>query len=228
MLSSHISRRTQGFTLIELLVIIAIVAILAAILYPVYVSARQAARYLRCVNNTSQLTKAIILYAQDYGNIGPPLTGWGGDCWTSDVRASPLWRYLKSGVLSGAVTCCPNDLPDAKGRRRKWSITMNGFLVGTWYWFAHGLSGGQEGMPYDMFSKPNRLPAWVCENTDERLGMTVNDTDFCNVDITSGRHGGWCTTTYLDGHSGRLRQLLMWNTAKWPDGEYIFRPTNVR
>jgi prepilin-type N-terminal cleavage/methylation domain-containing protein/prepilin-type processing-associated H-X9-DG protein len=223
------SRTVKGFSLIELLVVIAIVAILAAILYPVLVSAKQAARYTKCLSNTSQLTKAILLYAHDYDNIGLPLIGWGGDCWGSDVRQSPLWRYLRSGVLTGNITNCPNDMPDANGRRRKWSITMNGYLIGTWFWFANvGTWGTQEGMPYGSFSKPNRLPAWVCENTDERLGMTVNDTTFCNVDITSWRHGGWAAITYLDGHSGRLKGGLMWLRAKWPDGEYIFRPTNVR
>ena len=230
MVSYRISRKSAGFTLIELLVVIAIIAILASILIPVLVGVRQKAKYVQCSNNTKELTLAILLYASDNGNLGVPLVGWGGDCINSDVRQSPIWKYLKSSVQNGDITCCPNDNFLVNGRRRKWSITMNGFLVGTWFWFActGATDSDQGGMPYTIFAQPTRLPAWVCENTDVRLGETVNDTNFCNEDITSMRHQGYCTVSYLDGHSGRLKGRLKWNTAKWPDGVYIFRPTNAR
>jgi prepilin-type N-terminal cleavage/methylation domain-containing protein/prepilin-type processing-associated H-X9-DG protein len=56
----------RGFTLIELLVVIAIIAILAAILFPVFAQARESARTASCASNENQITKAIIMYAQDY------------------------------------------------------------------------------------------------------------------------------------------------------------------
>jgi prepilin-type N-terminal cleavage/methylation domain-containing protein/prepilin-type processing-associated H-X9-DG protein len=230
MVSCPTTRKTGGFTLIELLVVIAIIGILAGILFPLYSSARRSAKYVVCSSNTRQLTHAILLYAQDYGNQGVPLVGLGTDCWSSDVTASPLWRYLKNGDVSGDVTCCPEDESiDSGGRHRRWSITINGFLFATWFCFAGGQTYyGTEGVSYDVYAQPSRLPAWVCENTDTSLGETVNDTDFANEDITSTRHNGNCAVTYLDGHSGRLKGRLKWNTAKWPDGVYIFRPTNAR
>src|SRR5262249_13871321 len=52
-----------GFTLIELLVVI---AILAAILFPVFASAKEAAKKSTCLSNQKQLSTGMLLYASDY------------------------------------------------------------------------------------------------------------------------------------------------------------------
>ena len=57
--------RKTAFTLIELLIVLAIVAILAAILMPTFLSAREQARKATCVSNMRQLGMALIIYAQD-------------------------------------------------------------------------------------------------------------------------------------------------------------------
>jgi prepilin-type processing-associated H-X9-DG protein len=56
----------NGFVLIELVVIVTILAILAALLLPVYAQARARARATRCLENLRQLTMATMLYSQDY------------------------------------------------------------------------------------------------------------------------------------------------------------------
>ncbi|MDR3708403.1 MAG: DUF1559 domain-containing protein [Capsulimonadaceae bacterium] len=58
--------RSKAFTLIELLIVIAIIAILAAILFPVFATAREKARQTQCASNLKQIGLALTQYTQDY------------------------------------------------------------------------------------------------------------------------------------------------------------------
>jgi prepilin-type N-terminal cleavage/methylation domain-containing protein/prepilin-type processing-associated H-X9-DG protein len=55
----------RAFTLIELLVVLAIIAVLSAILMPVFSQARESARGIMCAANMRQLGAAIMLYMSD-------------------------------------------------------------------------------------------------------------------------------------------------------------------
>lgn len=63
--------RQRGFTLIELLVVIVIIAILAAILFPVFAQAQEKARQTSCLSNMKQLGRGLIMYQQDYDETIP-------------------------------------------------------------------------------------------------------------------------------------------------------------
>lgn len=58
-------RSTKGLTLIELLVAIAVIAILAAILFPVFQSVRENARRTACLSNMKQISLGYMQYYQD-------------------------------------------------------------------------------------------------------------------------------------------------------------------
>lgn len=55
-------RRTKGFTLLELLTVITIILILAALLFPVFTEARNAARRTKCLDHLHQLALAVRQY----------------------------------------------------------------------------------------------------------------------------------------------------------------------
>lgn len=63
---------TDGFTLVELLVCIAIVGLLAAILYSSLAPARERASQTRCMSNFHQIHLALQMYRQDCGGEDPP------------------------------------------------------------------------------------------------------------------------------------------------------------
>jgi prepilin-type N-terminal cleavage/methylation domain-containing protein len=64
--------RRRAFTLVELLVVIAVIAILASILFPVFAQAREAARSNTCAANLRQLGIALQLYGRDHDGRYPP------------------------------------------------------------------------------------------------------------------------------------------------------------
>ena len=100
------SLRSRGaFTLIELLTVITIIAILAAILFPVFASAREKARQTMCASNLQQLGLCVLQYAQDYDEALPFGNGSGGQGW-----AGQIFSYTKS---SGIFVCPDDSTPPA-------------------------------------------------------------------------------------------------------------------
>jgi prepilin-type N-terminal cleavage/methylation domain-containing protein len=79
-------RASRGFTLIELLVVIAIIAILAAILLPVFASARERTRRSTCESNMQQIYEALELFKKDTLGYPPGL-------WDTAGSGSPLGSY---------------------------------------------------------------------------------------------------------------------------------------
>lgn len=94
-------RSSVGFSLVELLVVIGIVAVLMALLLPVYAHARNKARQTACVSNMRQSVAALTMYSQD--NDGLFFTeNNGGTAWDeamfSYIPAQKTFRCPSSVV----------------------------------------------------------------------------------------------------------------------------------
>jgi prepilin-type N-terminal cleavage/methylation domain-containing protein len=63
--------KQRAFTLIELLVVITVLALLSALLFPVFARARERARATQCRSNLRQIGGALKQYTQDWDETLP-------------------------------------------------------------------------------------------------------------------------------------------------------------
>ncbi|MFN3421019.1 MAG: DUF1559 domain-containing protein [Armatimonadota bacterium] len=98
-----------GFTHNELLVVIAIIAILVAILFPVFSAARDKARQTACLSNNRQLGLAFNQYVQDYDERWVP----GAQIAPSGVICGSQWNYvIQPYMRNEGILKCPSDYTD--------------------------------------------------------------------------------------------------------------------
>jgi prepilin-type processing-associated H-X9-DG protein/prepilin-type N-terminal cleavage/methylation domain-containing protein len=215
-LGMHLSSR-RAFTLIELLVIISIIAILTAILLPVFAQARSACRRAVCFSHMRQLGTASMLYAQDYDEqfypavvplpeMGPTHQAW----WF--VLLEP---YVKAGIRSQAdrekhvrILVCPefnSPVPDPsfypRGRpvHQSNSFGPNGYIVQTPP--NDSLTLAQIGSPANvvMIAEQTGLSA-VVHGRDDALFGGPYDANRANYLNARGRHMRGSNYVYIDGH----------------------------
>ena len=104
-------RARFAFTLIELLVVIAIIAILVAILFPVFAQAREKARQSVCLSNQKQVALAFQMYSQDHDETLPPYsfgTGTAGYIGYFGGDGSRWADMLVPYVKNTGVFNCPD------------------------------------------------------------------------------------------------------------------------
>lgn len=104
----------QAFTLIELLLVIAVIAILAALLFPVLSAAKERAYRIHCLNNLKQLGTAIQLYADNHGDQlpGPVRLGFYEEYDNQDSTRLPYYIASDMGLPAAQIT--PQDALPAR------------------------------------------------------------------------------------------------------------------
>ncbi|HLK55458.1 MAG TPA: type II secretion system protein [Chthonomonadaceae bacterium] len=152
--SSAYLRVKRGFTLIELLVVIAILAILAAMLAPVFAEARKSIYAYACQSNMRQMGVAATMYAQDYDERYATPTEQSG-MWIPDLHTPYLnkWR----------IWICPSDT-----RAQLWDGVWGSpsFYGRTSYvWNAYVFQGDPSDWHYSIglaaIQYPSLLPLWT-------------------------------------------------------------------
>ena len=101
--------RRRGFTLIELLVVLTIIGILMAVLLPAVMNGLDTGKVTHCMNNLSQIGKAIPQYAAD-NKDSLPYVNSGTNKWELS-----LLPYL--GMASNVFWCVADPYPLSTGNR---------------------------------------------------------------------------------------------------------------
>jgi prepilin-type N-terminal cleavage/methylation domain-containing protein/prepilin-type processing-associated H-X9-DG protein len=121
----------SAFTLVELLVVIGIIAVLAAMAYPVYQRTVAGGKATACVSNLRQLGVGLNAYLQDHEMIMPVLL-IARESSSEDVPV--IDNTLDKYVLDRAVFACPADHKNFAARTGTsfcWNIALNGQPLAT-------------------------------------------------------------------------------------------------
>lgn len=227
----------RGFTLIELLVVMAIVAILAAMLFPVLHNARKSAQMTVCINRLSQLGKASIMYAGDTDQFPLLATNYSqiGFPHPADLLAQYLPSAEDEGVIrdsDGEVRStyrrmtylqCPSaDNYDGSSYR----ITYHSVLPGLVSWADYFGSvsekvpvGGQTGCGHSMtahciHSVTRRTLARDRFRSTSRIWLASDMSPGFPNTSPHGERG--FNTCFLDGHVELLDHQTDWFDAGMP------------
>lgn len=172
----------RAFTLIELLVVVAIISILAALIFPSLRGAREAAKRVACLSNIRQIGLACKLYSVDEGVLPSPTAGahdviffgsvspgGGKGSYTAFNRA---YKYMKPG----RVYSCPSWTLQKIATGATNSLSASNCKYGLVYYMTNNVWGGD----------------WPGE------GIGIPDTAPMDTPLVfdEGLEGGWGSSSY--------------------------------
>lgn len=142
--------KKQGYTLVELLVVVAIIAILVAMVVPVLLQAKEAARMRCCAENMRQLGIAINHYMDDFNGYSIPQAPRNNIC-------SDMPRSYKNPWIFCVEPLLKNYIPK----------TIESVVTELPIFSAEGDLDKRKLAP---FTTPKRL--WICAG-DMKIGVTT-------------------------------------------------------
>jgi prepilin-type N-terminal cleavage/methylation domain-containing protein len=199
-----VANSRRGFTLIELLSVIMLIAMLAALLLPMFDNAREQARMVQCLSNMRQLTTAYVCYTWDYREGLLPLdsltaqAGYAGSARQTQVIPAIFYYTRESRVFH-----CPADLRDGM-----LTYSINDYLGGTWPSFNHAAHITEVRNSAQVFA--------FIEEIDRNPKAGTNDGGFVVdpapvwIDYPAVLHRNGTCISYLDGHA----ECLQWSDPR--------------
>ena len=224
------AREFAGFTLIELLVVVAVISLLAAILFPVFARARENARRASCMSNLKQMGLGVMMYVQDYDEKYPPAyipaPGPSPDGQTAPWSSS-LWLWqqiIYPYTKSSQIYRCPsnptsrkelfvlnygvNSLMVAIPPQTTVSMATVDFAANTYMIMDAGYF---ELQPVDIYS-PTASQHYLPGTAKLVASPPTLDSDYID-DFASGRHFLGVNMCFADGHVKWLKSSTILQEA---------------
>jgi len=201
------------FTLIELLIVIAIIAILAALLFPALGKARDIAQSAFCLNNQKQLSLAHQLYLLDYNGYLPTAVAWHSQ--DELGRYGFKYRNLKS------ITFCPADRGNPAENNTKgvgcwdasYALLHNTNRLNPSDWAYTATAGVRNIKRYkDPSLKVAFLEIMPKTSSGYKSSWGLNATSW---DLRDMRHYGGHNVSFMDGRAKHYLNPLLTIDARW-------------
>jgi prepilin-type processing-associated H-X9-DG protein/prepilin-type N-terminal cleavage/methylation domain-containing protein len=199
--------RKKAFTLIEILVVIGIIALLAAVLFPVLSRAREKARTTNCASNEHQIALALLQYTQDNGRRFPPNDA-GNFGWVI-----PIYSYLgiPQSASEPAIFICPSE--------RDENPPAGAFVD---YWLNSELAGEHDvhvRYPSNTLLIGDSLKGGASNN----MGPDGSISPWSPNDDYATRHSGGANYAFADGHVKWLNPNSINTTEAASSDNFAFR-----
>jgi prepilin-type N-terminal cleavage/methylation domain-containing protein len=207
--------RPLGFTLLELLVVLAVITLLAALLFPTLAAARQRAHQATCLSNLRQIARAQLLYMDDWDERFPR---W---YFPAPPRPEPYGNYVYwteyfqpylrgAGVLRDPEARWIWDLPEAE--------KLGEYTLCTW-----GRGGrGTMAAPYWNWPGPSQTLTEVLRPAETiTLMCGVTTGGWTSADLTRHRRG--MNAAFVEGHARWLTVGEFWRVDTDGSGLYWLR-----
>lgn len=160
--TAPVPQTRRAFTLVELLIVIAIIGLLAAILYPVFDRARENARRASCVARLQQMGLGWTQYSQDYDERALPwATSMATDTNGLYLGLAFRWEILMEPyVKSTQLFTCPS-IVRRSGNSLRYAYSYNRYA-------------GSSGRPLGSIPLPAQTPIFLeCEGDSGTPSFTI-------------------------------------------------------
>jgi prepilin-type N-terminal cleavage/methylation domain-containing protein/prepilin-type processing-associated H-X9-DG protein len=199
-----------AFTLIELLIVIAIIAILAALLFPALAKGKSRAQSVVCLSNLKQWGLATLLYVAENNDFLPP-----------DGKSAPLdkdtnagwyiqlpqqlglpryhdmrWRKDPAVDPGRSVWICPAN------KRRSNGVNLFHYCLNE---HVNGTGASNAPIRHSSIRKPGQV-VWLFDNG--KLAAVAQQNN-----VHTNLHNQGAQFTFLDGHCARFRTSEYWDYA---------------
>jgi len=222
----------RAFSLVELLVVVSIIALLAAILFPVFSRVRENGRRAACQSNLKQIGYGLIQYSQDYDEVliadwyGTDIPIGSGDTLPPGSPKGVSYKWEDAAfpyVKNEQVFNCPSATGEAAAPYKYYKTLdkpQPSNMLGS-YIIMHGYGANQPDktppvshpLLNDLVSlsraEAPSTTAWVLDGNGQFFCSVDTTTHTLAADLISSRHLETVGVLFLDGHVKNIKEDVL-------------------